>query len=379
MPRCLLVFEPPDGGVAEHVCQLATALSSRGWAVEVAGPREAAVYPELERQGVTVVRLPIGRAIRARDYAGGLRRLVRLARSGRYDLVHVHSSKAGAIARPAARTAGIPVLYTPHCFAFIGPQASARSAAAVGVERALAHITDFIVCVAEAERREAVARRVGRPEQLRVVHNGCPDCTQTPEPDADLVAFADGRPLAACLTVLRPQKAVDTFIRAIPMILERVPDARLAVIGEGELRTELEALARSLGIGEALGFFGFKPPAPRQLASIDVFVLPSAWEAFPISILEALACGVPQVATDVGGVSEALADGETGLLCPPSDPGSLADRVARLLADPDRRDRMAQASIARHRAMFRGERMVDQIVALYEEVSRRRGAPRLSA
>jgi len=101
---------------------------------------------------------------------------------------------------------------------------------------------------------------------------------------------------------------------------------------------------------------------------IDIFVLPSAWEALPISVLEAMACGVPQVATDVGGTREAVSHGETGLLCPPNDPAALADRVVELLRDPARRERMAAASQRRHRERFTLGRMITETAAVYERV-----------
>ena len=365
----MLVFEPPDGGVAEHVAQLARALPGHGWQVTVAGPEEAAVYPQLERAGVPIARLPIGRALRPVPYARALGMLAALARRRRPQVMHVHSSKAGAIGRLAARATGVPVVYTPHCFAFIGPHGARRVAATVSLERALAALTDAIVCVADAERQEALRRRVGRPERLHVVRNGSPECPQELEPDPELAAFAAGGPLAACLTVLRAQKAVDVFLRAAPRILAHVPGARLAVIGNGPMRGPLEELHRRLGLDERVRFFDFRAPAARQLACLDVFVLPSAWEAFPISILEALACGVPQVATDVGGTAEAVLDGTTGLLCPPSDSRALADAVAELLADPDRRERMSRASVERHRARFGMGRMVLELLKVYDEVA----------
>ena len=99
-----------------------------------------------------------------------------------------------------------------------------------------------------------------------------------------------------------------------------------------------------------------------------MFVLPSAWEAFPLAILDAMACGVPQVATDVGGTAEAVLDGETGLLVAPGDPAALAERIAELLLDPERRERMGEAARARHGERFAADRMVAETARLYDDV-----------
>jgi len=207
-------------------------------------------------------------------------------------------------------------------------------------------------------------------ERLRVVHNGCPPCEADLELDAELEKFRAGRPLAATLCVLREQKAVHVFIAAAPEILERCPDAVLAVVGNGGLESELKRQAAELGLGERFGFFPFRQPSSRQLTSIDALVLSSSWEAFPISILEAMACGVPQVATDVGGTREALIDGETGLLCPPEDPPALADCVSRMLLDTPMRERMGKAARERYEREFRVDAMVAKTAALYDEVVR---------
>ena len=369
VPRCLLVFEPPDGGVAENAMRLALGLADRGWEPWVAGPEESIVHPVLERAGVPTAKLPLvrgygspGKDLRA------LRRLAGIVARGRFDLVHAHSAKAGVLGRIAAPLARTPVVYSPHCFPFVGPWGLARRAFSVGVERALGPLTDTILCVSEYERRLALEHGLAPPERLAVVHNGSEPCRTDLEPDPELEAFSTQGPLAATIAVLRPQKAVHVFVDAAPAILERMPEARLAVVGMGYERENLEAQAVRLGLGERLRFFDYRPPAARQLASLDVFVLPSAWESFPISILEAMACGVPQVVTDVGGSGEALAVGETGLLCPPNDPAALAARVVELLGDPDRRARMAEASRARHRERFGIDRMIDQTAALYDRV-----------
>lgn len=367
--RVLLVMEPPDGGVAENVMRLALGLPEHGWAPSVAGPLDAITYPVLREAGVPLARLPLERGfgdpptdLRA------LRRLGAILRDGRFDLVHVHSAKAGVLGRIAALATGIPVVYSPHCFPFVGPWGLPRRLFALTVERALGPPSDAILCVADEERRLAIEEHLAPACRLHVVHNGSPACATGLERHEELEAFRGPGPLAACLTVLREQKSVDVFLDAVPRVLAELPDARLAVVGDGPLRDELHHRARALALDpERFRFFAFRPPAARQLATIDLFVLPSSWEAFPISILEAMACGVPQVATNVGGTSEALVDGETGLLCPPRDPGALAERLVEALSDDARRAAMGVAARRRHDRLFTVERMVARTAEVYEK------------
>jgi len=377
VPRCLLVFEPPDGGVAENVMRLALGLGDHGWEAWVAGPGEAIVYPALDRADVPTARLAFARGFgHPRRDAAALRKLLAVIGGGEFDVVHAHSAKAGVVARLAARAKRLPVVYSPHCFPFVGPWGLPRRTFSTAIERSLGRSTDAIICVAEEERRLAIARQIASPERLHVVHNGSGPCEGDLSMDPELQAFADEGPTAGCLTVLRPQKAVHVFLDAAPIVLERLPGARLAVIGNGDLGPQLRERARALGLDRRVRFFDFLAPASRQLRSLDLFVLPSAWEAFPISILEAMACGVPQVATDVGGTSEAIADGKTGLLCPAGDPRALADRIVALLGDPARRRQMEIASRTRHAERFRLDLMVQRTASVYDGVVRDRARPR---
>ena len=229
---------------------------------------------------------------------------------------------------------GVPALYTPHCFPFIGEFGTPRRLAAIAVERALAPLAAAIVCVAECERRAALANGIGPPRRLHVIPNGSSPCPAV-APDPALVALRGDGVLAASVSVLRAQKTVGVLLDAVPRILREVPEARCALVGDGPEREALHARARALGLDTEprFAFLPFAPPTARYLRALDVYVLPSSWEALPIGLLEALACGVPQVATDVGGTSEAVT--ATGVLVPPGDPAALAEAMA-LLGDRER-------------------------------------------
>jgi glycosyltransferase involved in cell wall biosynthesis len=332
--RIALVCEPPDGGVAEHVAQLAAGLSAHG--------HEPVVFDSR--------RLPFrrdyGHPHRDAQALGALTRAL-----GGFDLVHAHAAKAGVVGRLAARARRLPVVYTPHCFPFVGEISEKRRVFSLGVERALARVTDALICVCEDEREVAEANRIGA--NCVVVHNGCPPCE--PAHPAGLIVGA--------VTVLRRQKRLDVLLAAAPRIIDA--GATVKIVGDGPEGEALRAAADPRVIFEP-----FSPPAATHLRELAVYVLPSAWEAFPIGVLEAMACGVPQVATDVGGTREA----ETPVLVPPNDPDALADAVIALLDDPERRAELATRSREVHAQRFTVERMVAATAAVYDEVlSTRRG------
>lgn len=374
MRQVLIAFEPPDGGVAENVAQLATGLEARGWRPVVAGPPEATIYPRLEAAKIEYRRLPLARRFGGPTGAlKALRELRAMLSGDRFDLVHAHSSKAGLLARLAARGLA-PAVYTPHCFGFVGDVGRAQRLLAIAVERALGHATAALICVCEAERREGLAAGVAPPERLWRVYNGVEDCPPENAPAASLAGLRGSGPVVGAIAVLRRQKRLDLLIDAAPQILDAHPEATIAIIGNGPEEERLRARAAALGLDreERFAMLPFADSSWPYLAALDLYVLPSEWEAFPIGVLEALACGVPQVATDVGGTGEAVLDGETGLLSAP-DPGRIAAAVVELLDDPARLASMRSASRRRQAASFTVGRMVDDTVAVYDTIARSRG------
>lgn len=361
MTRIALVCEPPDGGVAEHVYHLAMGLPEHGYDVVVFAP---ASFAPADRLAGLVHALPLVRDYRHpwRD-AAAARELAGAVRQGGFALVHCHAAKAGVLGRLAARRTGVPTVYTPHCFPFVGEISTARRRFALTVERALAGRTAAIVCVCEDERRIALAAGLG---PLEVVYNGCPACDGAAAPDTRLDELRGHGPVVGAVTVLRRQKALDTLLEAAPRVHERLPDARIAIVGDGPERAALVQTAERLGLANVV-FLPYSPPAAQYLRALDVYVLASAWEAFSIGVLEAQACGVPQVVTDVGGTREAVVP-ETGMVVPPRDPARLADAIVELLRDPDRRTAMAEASRARHAERFTVDRMVAETAAVYDRV-----------
>jgi glycosyltransferase involved in cell wall biosynthesis len=367
LARIALVCEPPDGGVAEHVLQLVRRLPEHGHTPLLLVPPGFAHLDELRADGHDVRTLHL-----RRDYShphhdaralGGLVRAL-----GGADLVHAHSAKAGVLGRLAARLARLPAVYTPHGFPFVGEMSGARRRFGVVVERGLAPVTAALVCVCEFERD--LARETGlRARRIEVVHNGCPPCDETTPVDEEVRRLRARGPVIGAVSTLRRAKRLDVLLDALPAILAAVPDASLVIAGEGPEGPALHAQAARLGLSDdpRLRFAPFTPPAARYLRGLDVYVLSSSWEAFPIGPLEAQACGVPQVVSAVGGTRESVVP-ETGLLVPAREPGALARAVIELLRDPARRAAMSAASRSRHAERFTVERMVAGTAAVYDAV-----------
>jgi len=208
--------------------------------------------------------------------------------------------------------------------------------------------------------------------KLQVVHNAiAPDRFDRPPNPALRTALTDGteRPIILTVARLEVQKGLAYLLEAATL----VPEAVVALVGDGSDRTNLETQARALGIAGRVRFLGYRADVPDLLASCNVFVLPSLYEGLPLAVLEAMAACKPVIATAIGGTDEAVRHGETGLLVPPADPTALAAAIRTVLADPELARRLGSAGRARVHREFCAERMVQQVTRIYDEILGRRG------
>jgi glycosyltransferase involved in cell wall biosynthesis len=212
------------------------------------------------------------------------------------------------------------------------------------------------------------------PERVVVVPNGVDLAEGRAAPGAAErravrreLGVAEGTPLVATVSVLRPGKGLEVLVAAAPAVLAAHPRARFAVVGDGPARPELEARTAAGGVGEALAWTGFRRDVPALLAAADLFVLPSLDDAFPTAILEAMAAGLPVVATRAGGIPEIVDDGATGLLVPPGDAAALARAVSALLADPAARRALGEAGRRRAGERFSTAAWLGRLQRVYGE------------
>jgi len=359
MSRSVLhLTQPVDGGVAVVVAGLAADQQSRGWRVLVGAPDHGPMRGWLREAGLEHATWEAGRGPGLRTL-GEIRRARALIARFAPDLVHLHASTAGLAGRAALR-GRLPTVFQPHAWSFEAVEGAMRRAA-LAWERRAARWTDVILCVSEAERHQG--ERAGLRGRLAVVPNGV-ELDGAPEgrEEARAALGIGPGPLAVVIGRLARQKGQDLLLGAWPAVRERVPDAALALVGDGPERGRLQAM----GVASAT-FAGDRQDVARWLAAADVVVAPSRWEGMSLAVLEAMAASRPVVATDVAGMREALGSG-TGALVAPGDAGALAEAVAMRLADPPLAEREGREGRRRAEERHDIRRTRAAVVRVYEEL-----------
>jgi len=305
--------------------------------------------------------------------ARGLARVAALARRMRVrgvDVVHGHNPTGGLYGALAGRLAGVgAVIRTEHSFHFPGRHSRAYPV----LERVSTALTDRVVCVCEAVRASHAPRLGGDPRRFVVIPNGVGEAP-TPAPRAATRAalgVPEDAPLVLAVGSLTRQKAQHLLLEALAR--PALAGARAWIAGEGPLAAELARRAEALGLGARVAWLGARQDVGDLLEACDVFVLPSEREGLSVTLLEAMRAGRPAVATAVGGNPEAVADGVTGRIVPPGDPGALAAALGGLLADAPCRAAFGRAARERWRAEFTAERMVRETETLYRALLDHRG------
>lgn len=360
MARAMKVLEIAnvDFSLRHFVLPVMRGLRERGHEV-VGASADGPLLADIRADGFRVVPVPLQRSASPWAAWRAFRALVALMRAERPGLVHAHMPLSGFLARAAARAAGVPrVAYTGHGFLFNQPGSRRRRAAALAMEWVGGRLTDTLMTVSAEEAADA--RRLGIGRALPV-GNGRDPQRFRPDPEARArVRAALGVPgdrvVVTALSRLVRHKGHPELLAA----MERVPGAELWVVGERLTSDHGEPVepyfARSL-LGPRLRRLGYRRDTEAVLAASDIFALPSHFEGLPMSVIEAMLCGLPVVASRIRGPREQVVDGETGFLVPPGDADALAAALRRLVDDPVLRARMGAAGRARAEAHY-DERIV---------------------
>jgi glycosyltransferase involved in cell wall biosynthesis len=368
------------GGAALHVLQLAREQMRRGHDVLVVAGTLAAGEESMEYiaddLGVQVYKLPaLQRELSVEADSSATRELREIIRARRPDVLHTHTAKAGATGRIAATLAGSArpkaVVHTYHGHVLSGYFSRRWEHLFRRIESVLALTTGTLIAVSDEVRDDLVGFGVAGPERFVVVPYGF-----------DLPAWSDADDAARTRIRKELGLGADTFaigwagrltaikrpldlVRTLRAVVDSGVDAQLVLVGDGELRGDVEALARELGVAGRTRFAGFQQRIREWYAAVDASLLTSANEGTPVVAIESLAAGRPVVATRAGGTGTVVQDGTSGYLLEIGDIAGLAARLAELARDPELRRRLGEAGAADVRERFTVSRMADEIDAVY--------------
>jgi glycosyltransferase involved in cell wall biosynthesis len=296
-------------------------------------------------------------------------KLSRILRDQRPDIVHAHDPHAVAMAALALSFGGLserPALIVSRRVDFHLQKHS--------FSRWKYRQADLFIAASRAIRDMLIEDGIA-PARIVVVHDGIDVARIERLPAVDLRTefwLPHGAPVLVNVGALVPHKGQRFLVEAMPQVRRALPDARLVIFGDGELRGALESQVRELHLDRHVLFAGFRPDVLQLMKSADLFVMSSVTEGLGSTILDALAMGLPVVATRAGGIPEAVIHGETGWLVTPGRPGEMAEAIVRLLGDPDLRARLGAAGRAHVAERFGVDRMLKGTLDAYARALKRR-------
>lgn len=370
-----MVVEATAGGTARHVVELALGCHRRGLSIHLvcATSRDPAfrnALLELSRSGLEVDELDMWRELHPLRDSAAVIRLRRIIRDARPDVLHLHSSKAGALGRGAVIGLGRrspAVVYTPHAYAFLTQAGIFKRWGYWCVERVLLHWTDCVVSVSQSEGR--VASQLGAKGRVVIIPNGIDATRIYPQQPKERVGLRVG-----WLGRMAWQKNPEAAIKASFVLSRLGIDHELLLGGDGPKRDDVLIMIRSLQAEEWVRMLGFVNDTDAFHAGIDVLLMTSRSEGLPYAGLDTMAHAVPIVGFDVPGIQDLIDHGVTGLLAPPDDSGALAAHLARLARNEDTRRALGLAAQQRVRKQFQLEDQIDRLCALYQSLALRRRA-----
>jgi glycosyltransferase involved in cell wall biosynthesis len=371
--RVLHVISGGDvGGAKTHVLLLLRGLSQRirvKLACLTAGP----FFQEAREAGLDVVLL----AQRSRYDLLVLRDLLGLVDSGGFQILHSHGPRANFLISLLKPFCKLPLVTTVHSDYLLDFAGNVYKTLLYGnLNRLALRCFDYYVAVSDSFRRMLLDRGFP-PDRVFTIYNGIDFSDTPPSAPRQEVLRELGLPippsgiLVGIVGRLAPVKGHAVLLRAASLVARKHPEVHFLILGDGDEKPRLQALARALGISERVHFLGYHPRPDRILATFDINVLASFSESFPYALLEGARLALATVSSDVGSVSELVIDGQTGLLYPPGDTEALARCLTDLVSQPELRRELGHRLYEHARSRFSVENMTEQQLAIYHTILRR--------
>lgn len=363
MKICYVITKADEiGGAQVHVRDLAKSMVDQGHDVVVITGEKGELVEQLEDLNIKVlVDSNLKRNISLKYDIKAFFSLRRKVAHFEPDLLALHSTKAGIIGRLVGKSLSIPTVFTVHGWAFALGICERKRKAYIIIERIFAKLfTNYIITVSEQDRQLAIRNKVGSENFMKTVHNGISvPLTKVQRSNVscqviNLVMVARFSEQKDHLTLFNALEGIDKT------------KWRLKLVGKGALLDSYKKLAKEKCLSDNIEFLGERRDVADILSHSDIFLLISNWEGYPLSTLEAMAIGLPVIATDVGGVSEALVDNENGYLIPRGDHLYLRDRIEFLMKNPHLMDNMSKNNVIKFDNDHTLDKMVSSTVKVYE-------------
>lgn len=361
------------GGVPDHIVTMIGELKNQFAITVITGNIDAHNKQSLDALNVEYVVVPTFRRLPDIRDLKLVIDLAHLIRTRAFDIVHTHTSKAALVGtlaallvRPSPR-----IVNTAHILGTLALKKGPMHWIFRIYDRLLlGKGTDAVIVVSEAIRKEAQRLKLIPDHRLHAIQNGIrTDRFDVPADQAravrDGLGITPDQIMVVNVARLAPFKAIHILIQAAAILAPDHPNLRVVIVGDGQLRGEMEDLVKRRGVGDVVRFAGVRRDIPQVLAAADIFALSSNCEGLPIAVLEAMAAGLPIVSTAVDGIPEVVLDGQVGLLCPPQDARALADQLRTVIENPELRHKMGEAARVRVNTVFSAQRMAAKTARLY--------------
>lgn len=331
-------------------------LQNNGFDVTVACT-EGQFAGRIRAEGIELVNIPISRRLNPFQDFASLLQLYKFIRKRGFHIVHSYTSKGGFLGRLAARLAGVPVIL--HTI-FDLPHNSAKNPLLrkfyIAMEKTAGRWASGLVTISNSNLEEIKKSGIAPLDKIRLIPVGINLSKYQINADKQKIrrefGIDEDSAIVGMVGRLEAPKGHEFFIRAAKEILKEHPQTFFVIVGSGYLRESLEREAGELGIAKRVIFAGFRDDMIEIMSTFSVFILPSLWEGQGVVICEAMAMKIPVVASKVGGITDVVNDGETGILVPPADYLSLTRAIDELLSDNDRRLKMGQAGYEKVKKEF---------------------------
>ena len=373
MKKILFIITKSEiGGAQKYVLDMATGAKNAGFAVAVASEQNSYFYETLTELGIEFIEIKnLQRSVNFAMDAKLLFELIKIIRKEKPDVVHLNSSKIGALGAIAAKLARVPrVVFTAHGWAFRDPRQVWEKYAIIAVSRLAALFQDRIICVSECDKEAALKYKIAPPEKLVVIHNGI-------NPKAlSLLARKEARTrldidekslVVGTIANFYKTKSLDTLVLAAISAIHLSPQIKFVIIGDGPERIKIEELIKKYRLDGHFLLTGTMKNAGQFLKAFDIFVMPSKKEGLPYALLEAMAAKIACVASAVGGIPEIIENERNGLLIKDMSPGKLNDAISRLIRDKKTTRALGAAAAETIQSKFSLKQMLEKTLALYDE------------